>query len=590
MSAAFSIKIDERNIPSEDILREVSYVCDRLTTTYNTNILDSASDIIKEQFLLASSTHREGSKGKKVLMNLIYNHFDKTPLKQRPMPRFIGGPKNLTVHISKEYDKMIYIFGEYHSGIVDCDVRFGEESSKETWDKPNSKKMRVEYFLSEFIRTTDDFLDIFAEFPIVSKKTGKYHNDFRRFASNLRLNKLLENFKQCLQRDTRTEDCSLARIHYFDVRGFDKEGNLTGSTILDHFFYELQTIFMGFSGDIKKLKQLSEDSTIKHFLINYLSEPDETEFKKKWVQHMYHYYHIRKELRSLKNDNPEIQDKILSFFEKEITEKVMKYRTSWLTNVNMILKFSDFSDVLFKNAFSNIYDSIVYINALYADIYTILRVFKTFNISEMKQKAYSNATDQPDKAHNIIIYAGDLHSQVYRKFLKEVLDFDKIEVAGKEEPYGQTGKATYCIDMKDITQPLFSKYHELIKPDKDQSLKPTAYHELIKPDKDQSLKPTASEQRHIEPIKDVETLLKEAAVASLITYSKKTTKEDAIRYLLNNDLLDKEGFELNDMTFTKNKIYLAMSNKSMWDTTLSVTKDGITVPLYRNYDAQITFH
>jgi serine/threonine protein kinase len=81
----------------------------------------------------------------------------------------------------------------------------------------------------------------------------------------------------------------------------------------------------------------------------------------------------------------------------------------------------------------------------------------------MKQKAYKEATDQPDKAHNIIIYAGDSHSQLYRKFLKEVLDFDKIEVAGKEEPYGRAGELMYCIDMEPITQPLFSKYHEINK-------------------------------------------------------------------------------------------------------------------------------
>lgn len=58
-----------------------------------------------------------------------------------------------------------------------------------------------------------------------------------------------------------------------------------------------------------------------------------------------------------------------------------------------------------------------------------------------------------------------MHSQVYRKFLKDVLDFEKIEVAGKEEPYGEeVGEATHCIDMEPITQPLFSKYHQINKP------------------------------------------------------------------------------------------------------------------------------
>jgi hypothetical protein len=452
----FDIKIDETK--KED---KVSYICDKLTTTYNTNILDSASDIIKDKFLLTSLTHRDGNEGKKALMNLICNHFEK----DRPKPRFIGGPKNLTVHHSKEHNKMIYIFGEYHSDIIDCDTRFGDESTKETWDKPNSKKMRVEYFLSEFIRTTDVFLDIFLEFHIVPKKEGKYHNDFSPYQDNLRMNKLLENLEECLQRDSRAENCSLARIHYFDIRAFDKEGIVTGSTNINYFSYKVGSIFAVFSGDIltKILKKFMEDQIIKSFLIDYLSQPDETKFKRIWVQHLYKFYHITKELERLKNYDPKMKDKILHFFEKEITEKVMRKREFWLTNVNIILNHTIWSDEIFKLAFKNILYSTVPIIALYPDLYTILRIFKTFNMSEMKEKAYKEATDQPDKAHNIIIYAGDLHSQVYRKFLKEVLNFDKIEVAGKEEPYEQGGKAIYCIDMEPITQPLFSKYHEINK-------------------------------------------------------------------------------------------------------------------------------
>lgn len=442
----------------------VSYICDKLTRTYNTNILDSASDIIKEQFLIASRTHHAGNKGKKALMNLICNHFDK----DRPMPRFIGGPRNLTVHHSKEYDKMIYIFGEYHSHIIDCDTRFGAESIKENLDKPNSKKMRVEYFLSEFIRTTDVFLDIFVEFPIIPKKEGKYHDDFEPFQYNLRINKLLENFEECLQRDSRTELCSLARIHYFDIRGFDKQGILTGSTNIHYFFFKLRSIFSQFSGDllIKNLKLFMKDQIIESFLIDYLSETNETKFKRIWVQHLYNFYHITKELERLKKYDPKMKDKILHFFEKEITEKAMKQREALIVNANIILNDTiwHWSNNVFELAFRNIFNSITYIATLYPDLYNVLRIFKTFNMSEMKEKAYKEATDQPDKTHNIIIYAGDLHSQVYRKFLKDVLHFEKIEVAGKEEPYGEIGEAMYCIDMEPITQPLFSKYHEINKP------------------------------------------------------------------------------------------------------------------------------
>jgi hypothetical protein len=440
----------------------VSSICDKLTTTYNTNILDLASDDIKDKFLLTSLTHRDGNEGKKVLMNLICNHFNKDSDKQKPTPRFIGGPKNLTVHYSKKYNKMIYIFGEYHSDIVDCDTRFGDESTKEKWDEPNSKKMRVEYFLSEFIRTTDVFLDIFLEFPIIPKKEGKYHDYLQTFPANIRLNKLLENFKKCLQRDTRTEVCKLARIHFFDIRLFDNRGKLTSTNKTNSFYYKLNNILI-FKDKDKKLKRLRlfvEDKVIKEVLFD-LSHPDVEEFKKIWINHLTDLSYNKKELERLENDDPKMKDTILHFIQKEITETVMKYRDMWKKNVNIVLNNDKYTDAEFIDAFTTIKISILTVNAIYTDLYTLLRIFKTFNMSEMKEKAYKEATDQPDKAHNIIIYGGDFHSQTYRKFFTDILNFENIEVAGKEEPYKKRGEKMYCIDMKTIKQPLFSKYHEL---------------------------------------------------------------------------------------------------------------------------------
>jgi hypothetical protein len=438
----------------------VSYICDKLTTTYNTNILDLASDSIKDQFLITSDTHRHGNEGKKVLMNLICNHFNQDSDKQRPMPRFIGGPINLTVHYSKEYNKMIYIFGEEHSDIVDCDIRFGDESSKEEWDKPNSKKMRVEYFLSEFIRTTDVFLDIFFEFPVVPKETGKYHDKYDNFPDG-RLKNLRDTFKECLQRDTRTEVCSLARIHYFDTRLEDYEGSVKTSNQLTYFNLAVYNIFDNFFEDeqIKQLKIMIHDPGIKG-LLDELAEKDEKKFKRIWFFFLTDISHNAKELDRLEKD-PEMQHKILSFIRKKITKTAMKYKKKINDSVNIIFNNDKYTVSEFVDAFKLVNDILFSIGAHFADLYTLLRVFKTFNLSEMKQKAYSEATDQPDKAHNIIIYAGDAHSQTYRKFLEDVLHFDKIEVAGKEEPYGRAGELMYCIDMEPITQPLFSKYHEL---------------------------------------------------------------------------------------------------------------------------------
>ena len=86
-------------------------ICDKLVNTYNTNVLDDPNidPDIKKEFFKASAKYRNGDKGRKVLMDLIYNHEYSS---NKPTAKFIGGPYTLTVHWSKEYQKMIYIWRE----------------------------------------------------------------------------------------------------------------------------------------------------------------------------------------------------------------------------------------------------------------------------------------------------------------------------------------------------------------------------------------------------------------------------------------------------------------------------------------------
>jgi hypothetical protein len=96
----------------------------------------------------------------------------------------------------------------------------------------------------------------------------------------------------------------------------------------------------------------------------------------------------------------------------------------------------------------------------------------------------------------------------------------------------------------------------------------------------------------IESAKDVaESQLKDDALASLRTYSGKTTNAKAIRFMLRSDLGDKgkQVFELNGITFTKDMRFIGMSSAPLWHLTISATKDGTTVPLYSDFDGAITF-
>ena len=169
-----------------------------------------------------------------------------------------------------------------------------------------------------------------------------------------------------------------------------------------------------------------------------------------------------KELDILEQDNPDLKEKLLEFIETQIKFKALRRSKIFHDGIYNIFNHGDpkydISDKTFIDSVNNVWSSSAGVNSVIADIYTISRIFKKFNMEKIQEKAYYNgATDQPERAHNIIIYAGDFHAQTYRKFLKDVLNFDKLEVAGKEEPYDKVGEKLYCLDMKKIL-PFFSKW------------------------------------------------------------------------------------------------------------------------------------
>ena len=162
---------------------------------------------------------------------------------------------------------------------------------------------------------------------------------------------------------------------------------------------------------------------------------------------------IQKELSKIKDQR--LIDNIIIFIRNEFLEQTKRYRKRWQHNVPIILSSSHkdstkdnaliaaINDILLTN-------STIIMRALVADTYLLARVFKDFNMKEIEEKGYKGATDQPDKAHNIIIYAGNAHSEVYRKFLNQ-LDFKQIATTGVS-----SNEFFTCVNMKKINQPFFS--------------------------------------------------------------------------------------------------------------------------------------
>jgi hypothetical protein len=438
-------------------------LCNKLKTFYNANILDEEEEFIKNEFLKVSRENVGNGKGRQTLMNLICNHFDSS--KQKPDPEFIGGPRTLTVHWSNTYQKMIYIFGEYHSDIIDCDDIFDEAKGGEI-DKPNAKKMSIEYFLGELIKTTDVFLDIFIEVPVLSnKETRKYHENFLPLGES-RLSKLFDQFKECIEYPTRGgEKCKLARMHYFDPRSKEDDIGLSdGNDIIGYFKLEIQYFFneathSNLTFDELATKIRSRISKDKNFTIvlNSMCDSSLKNFTNFWISPLTKNYYINKELNRLEKDDPELKTKIVDYVSKEIIRRAMKERKFFKKVIKNIIVDNTCESYRFCKALELIHDALTNIYAGVVDAYILARVFKKFNMNEMKEKAYPDVTDQPDRARNIIIYGGDNHSELCRQFLKDILDFDDICSTGEREKDLDivSKKDVFCIDMKTIDKPLF---------------------------------------------------------------------------------------------------------------------------------------
>jgi len=118
----------------------------------------------------------------------------------------------------------------------------------------------------------------------------------------------------------------------------------------------------------------------------------------------------------------------------------------------------------FIQQFDYLVTFLILINSVIVDCYTLCRIFKKFNLQpDNPQKRRS--TDEPESPSNIIIYAGDLHCNRYRKFLKEI-GFNLIADIGSTNL-----PVKNCIDMteRDIygtwsLQPLFSAWPPLTQP------------------------------------------------------------------------------------------------------------------------------
>jgi len=456
-------------------------ICDILIETYNVNKFDNATkelkDAVYEEAKKCSETHEMEIYEKKgdtipvktnkrdILMKLIENHFD--PNIQQPMPQFIAGPTTLTVHKSRDEKRMIYIFGESHSDIKDCRMFKDEEDEK--WNSDNPDKMTIDHFLYELMKTTSAYLDIYFEFifPEIGFPKIGFPEEYHNGPINSHMDNLFQKFKKCIHESRSKDDCSLARVHYFDsrIRIYNGE-SLQGSSIVDKLIEKINYFKIIYNHAklplIQEYKEIVRTDDNMHQILYYLWTQDEKEFKDFWIKLLDIELNI-KETKSGKYEDRattqeiEIMTRIKSFMETEIVRIAMEYReiyTKLTYAIVTMVKERNEEDELFYDAFEVLIEYIKKPSARIADVYLLARLFKDFDMTKMNTHA-NDVTDQPAKPYNVIIYAGDSHSETYRSFLKDIGGFEEIASSGKFKE-GEIIK--HCIDMRRIPQPFFSTW------------------------------------------------------------------------------------------------------------------------------------
>jgi hypothetical protein len=217
----------------------------------------------------------------------------------------------------------------------------------------------------------------------------------------------------------------------------------------------------------------------------FLLAKNSPEYLEFWYGMMLKNSYVKKELD---NCDKEMAEKIYDFYKKEIieeldTDSILEGVDGSTKTVNNLQSIKEITDIIvyytyngnidpniFIAQFNELRKFLIPINAAVVDCYTLSRIFKRFNLQpENPQKR--RTTDEPETPSNIIIYAGNNHSNRYRKFLKEIHFSLIADIGSTKKPVRN------CINMSErdtkqpgaasgwSSQPLFSAWPPPTQPD-----------------------------------------------------------------------------------------------------------------------------
>jgi hypothetical protein len=465
-------------------------ICNALLKYYNTSILsrlDMDSDLKESLYKCADDNmaRKDNSLERTVLKELISSHENQQnskadPKTQKPLANFIGGPYTLTLQWSAKYKKLIYIFGETHYGIPDCPKEDPKEDPKE-----ENKIIQIEDYILQLYKNGDSFIDLYIE-------TGAHFKNQKPYSiiSDHKIGILRNIFNSCLK-NINSEECRKGRVHYFDIRKI--RGLPYPYFRITNYVSKYHAIFNKINN--KNLIEFFTNLKVSTMITDISKMETEEDFIPYVKEEFGYNYLYEKELR--KSD---IKQEINSFI-NTILVKYKDYIISIIKGIqelNILLEkfkikrdyeykyepwdeyeeeetdhtfdfdyYSDKHDEYDQFTYllnKKIFENLISIESLLVDSYLLARVFKKFDIDVKDEKKPRN-TDEPDEPHNIIIYAGNSHSNLYRDFLDKKLGFELIALTGPDwrepEPSETEKEYGYCIDMNKFPQPFFENHDKV---------------------------------------------------------------------------------------------------------------------------------
>ena len=329
---------------------------------------------------------------------------------QPPEKNYVSGLVSLSLHVSDKYKRRILILGEHHNKDDLCN------KSVDSIDADN-------FLYALLDKHGESLLDVFIEsnyqFLIDDTDNAKKFYDFKEYNP-----KGKANFMHDVTRKLANQNCLAyhqqdnpakcpyknKRIHLIDIR--------------ESHDIDIINLFQIVS-DIKRFLRDRRKYNAEHmkYYIKYI-EYYKFDTNKKIQDGLKRLFSSRKFAKAVNTTHDFIRKKLIQKM-KEIANRDYSIFTSEniIKLINETLKTTIHDNNIFqyfkiegKGDYEKV-NELVHTRADIMDIYAIARVFRRFD--------YNSKREINGPINDVIIYAGDYHCAVYRKFLDE-LKFDKL--------------------------------------------------------------------------------------------------------------------------------------------------------------------